>query len=90
MLDVSPPIDSDSYHILREEIEAAVKSPKKGKSAGVDNILSGLVRAGGGSIIDTLLIICDKILSDRGVAKTLDSVLDHHSPKEKQLQLCQS
>ena len=32
-LDVPPPINSDRYPILREEVEAAVKSLKKGKSA---------------------------------------------------------
>ena len=40
MLDVPPPINNDRYPILREEVEAAVKSLKKGKSAGVDNIPS--------------------------------------------------
>ena len=34
VLDVPAPINNDSYPILREEVEAAVKSPKKGKSAG--------------------------------------------------------
>ena len=29
MLDVPPPINNDSYPILREEVEAAVKSLKK-------------------------------------------------------------
>ena len=47
MLDVPPPINSDSYPIVREEVEAAVKSLKKGKSAGVDNIPSELVQAEG-------------------------------------------
>ena len=41
-LDVPPLINNDSYPILREEVEAAVKSLKKGKSAGVDNIPSEL------------------------------------------------
>ena len=31
VLDVPPPINNDSYPILQEEVEAAVKSPKKGK-----------------------------------------------------------
>ena len=44
-----------------EEVEAAVKSLKKGKSAGVDNIPSELVQAGGEAMIDMLLIICNKI-----------------------------
>ena len=47
MLDVPPPTNNDSYPILRDELEAEVKSPKKGKSAGVDNNQSELVRAGG-------------------------------------------
>ena len=38
VLDVLPPTNNDSYPILQEEVEAAVKSLKKGKWAGVDNI----------------------------------------------------
>ena len=41
-------IDAESDHpILRREVEAAVQSLKKGKSAGVDNIPAELVKAGG-------------------------------------------
>ena len=61
MLDVPPPIKNDSYPIMREEVEAAVKSLKKGKSAGVDNIPSELVQAGGEAMIDMLLTIGNKI-----------------------------
>ena len=63
MLDVPLPINNDSYPILREEVETAVKSLKKGlgKLAGVDNIPSELVQAGGEAMIDMLLIICNKI-----------------------------
>ena len=61
VLDVPPPTNSDSYPIMREKVEAAVKSPKKGKSAGVDSIPSELVQAGGEAMIDMLLIICNKI-----------------------------
>ena len=61
VLDVPPPINNDSYPILREEVEAGVKSLKKGKSAGVDNIPSELVQAGGEAMTDMLLIICNKI-----------------------------
>ena len=59
VLDVPPPINNDSYPILWEEVEAAVKSSKKGKSAGVDNISSELVQAGEEVMIDMLLIICN-------------------------------
>ena len=72
MLDVPPPIDNDSYPILQEEVEAAVKSLKKGKSAGVDNIRSELRLAGGEAMIDRLLIICIEIWQ---------TVPEHHSPK---------
>ena len=70
--DVPPLIDNDRYPILREEVEAAIKSPKKGKSAGVDNIPSELGQAGGEAMIDRLLIICNDIWQ---------TVPDHHSPK---------
>ena len=59
MLDVPPPTNNNSYLTLREEAEAAEKSLKKGKSAGVD-ITSELVQAGGEAMIDILLIICNK------------------------------
>ena len=52
--------NNDSYPILREEVEATIKSLKKGRSAGVDNISSELVQAGGEAMIDMLLIICYK------------------------------
>ena len=57
MLDVPPPINN----ALREEVEASVKSVKKGKSAAVDSTSSELVQAGGEAMIDMLLIICNKI-----------------------------
>ena len=82
MLDVPPPINNDNYRILREEVEATVKSLKKRKSAGVDNIPSELVKAGGEVIIDMLLIICNKIWQT-GEWPT-PWTHDHHSPKERQ------
>ena len=36
----------DDHPILRREVEAAVQSLKKGKSAGVDNVLAEPVQAG--------------------------------------------
>ena len=57
-----PPVTNiDSHLILREEVEAAVKSLKPGKSAGVDNIPAELLQAGGETMIDVLLNICNKI-----------------------------
>ena len=44
----------DDHPILRKEVEAAVQSRKKGKSAGVDNIPAELVQAGGEDVITAL------------------------------------
>ena len=60
-----PQIPDKEYHpILREEVEAAVKALKMGKSASVDNIPAELVQAGGEAVIDILISICNKICHD--------------------------
>ena len=51
----------DDYPILPREVEAAVQSLKKEKSAGVDNIPAELVQAGGEDVITVLTTICNKI-----------------------------
>ena len=56
-----PQIPDEDHPILREEVEAAVKALKLGKSAGVANIPAELVQAGGEAMIDTLTSICNKI-----------------------------
>ena len=57
-----PQTDTEDDHpVLRREVETAVQSLKKGKSAGVDNILAELVQAGGEDVIITLTTICNKI-----------------------------
>ena len=50
----------DDHPILRREVEAAVKSFKKGKSVGVDNIPAELVQAGGEDVITSLTTIFSK------------------------------
>ena len=52
VLDCSQPPEEDLQPILREEVEIAVTSLKKGKSVGVDNIPAELVQAGGETMID--------------------------------------
>ena len=61
VLDCSQPPEADLQPILREEVEIAVASLKKGKSAGVDNIPAKLVQAGGETMIDVLTEICNRI-----------------------------
>ena len=51
----------DDYPILCKEVEAAVQSWKKGKSAGVDNIPAELIQADGKDVITALATICNNI-----------------------------
>ena len=62
---------------LREEVEIAVASLKKGKSAGVDNIPAELVQAGGETMIDVLTEICNRIWR---TAYPMDSFADYYTP----------
>ena len=90
VLDLPPAINNDSYPILREEVEAAVKSLKKGKSAGVDNIPSELVQAGGEAMIDMPLFICNKIWQAGKWPTPWTQSLIITLPKKGNLQLCQN
>ena len=90
VLDVPPPVNNDSYPVLREEVEAAVKSLKKGKSVGVDNIPSELVQAGREAMIDMLLIICNKIWQTGEWPTPWTQSLIITLPKKGNLQLCQN
>ena len=57
-----PQTDTEEDHpILRREVGAAVRSLKKGKSAGVDNIPAELAQADREDIITVLATICNKI-----------------------------
>ena len=57
-----PQTDTEDDHpILRKEVEAAVQSVKKGKSAGVNNIPAELIQANGTEVITVLTTIFNKI-----------------------------
>ena len=90
MLDVPPPVNSDSYPVLREEVEATVKSLKKGKLAVVDNIPLELVQVGGEAMINMLLIICNKIWQTGEWPTPWTQSLIITLPKIGQQQLCQN
>ena len=60
-LDCSQPPEEDLQPIFREEVEIAVASMRKGKSAGVDNIPVEHVQAGGETMIDVLTETRDRI-----------------------------
>ena len=47
--------------MLKEEVEAAVRSLPAGKSPGVDNVPSELLSSGGEEAVKALTVLCQKI-----------------------------
>ena len=80
----------DDHPILRKEMEAAVQSPKKGKSAGVDNIPLELVQAGGEDVISALTTICNEIWQAGKCPTPWTQSLVTTLPKKDNLQQCQN
>ena len=86
-----PQIPDEEHHpILREEVEAAVKALKMGKSAGMDNIPAEWVQAWGEAMIDILTAICNKIWRTGEWPTTWIQSLVITLPKKGNLQLCQN
>ena len=90
VLDCSKPPEEDLQPILREEVEIAVASLKRGKSAGVDNIPAELVQAGGETMIDVLTETCNKIWRPGEWPTPWSQSLIITLPKKGNLQLCQN
>ena len=90
VLDCSQPPEEDLQPILREEVEIAVASLKKGKAAGVDNIPAELVQAGGETMIDVLTEICNRIWRTGEWPTPWTQSLIITLPKKGNLQLCQN
>ena len=84
MLTVLVVTDTDNYPILREEVEAAMKSLKKGRSPRIDNIAKNLVQAEGDAVISTLYKIYSKVYSrqERGPYRG-PSLLSHPSQERQ-------
>ena len=61
VLDCPQTDTEDDHPILRKEVEAAIQSLEKEKSAGVNNVPEELAQAGGEDVITTLKTICNKI-----------------------------
>ena len=90
VLDCIQPPEEDLQPILREEVEIALASLKKGKSAGVDNIPAELVQAGGETMIDVLTEICNRIWRTGEWPTPWTQSLIITLPKKGNLQLCQN
>ena len=85
-----PPTVEDLQPILREEVETAVASLKKGKSAGVDNIPAELVQGGGETMIVVLTEICNRIWRTGKWPTPWTQSLIITLLKKGNLQLCQN
>ena len=71
MLDCSHPPEEDLQPNIHREVEIAVAALKKGKSAGVDNIPTDLVKAGGETMTN-VLTDQQQDLENRKVAYPID------------------
>ena len=90
VLDCSQALEEDLQPILREEVEIAVASLKKGESAGVDNIPAELVQAGGETMIDVLTEIFNRIWRTGEWPTPWIQSLIITLPKKGNLHLCQN
>ena len=90
VLDCSQPPEEDLQPILREEVEIAVASLKKGKSAGLDNIPAELVQAGGETMIDVLTEICNRTWRTGDLPTQWTQSLIITLPKKGNLHVCQN
>ena len=72
------------------QVEVAVQSLKKGKSAGVDNIPAEMVQAGGEDVITALTTICNKIWQTGEWPTPWTQSLISTLPKKGNLQQCEN
>ena len=80
----------DDHPILHKEVEAAIQSLRKGKSAGVDNFPAELVQAGGEDVITAFMAICNKIWQTGEWPTPWTQSLVIILPKKGNLQQCQN
>ena len=76
----------ESLPVLREEAKEAVRSLKAGKSPGMGNIASELLKNGGEATTTVLTALCQKMLGDEGMAEGVDTSAPHTITKERQPQ----
>ena len=80
----------DDHPILCKALEDAVQLLKKGKSAGVGNIPTELIQAGGEDVITALTTICNKIWQTGEWSTLWTQSLVITLPKKGNLQQCQN
>ena len=82
--------DTDNYPIFQEEVEEAVKSLKKGKSPGIDDIPGELLQARGDAVISALHKICNKVWQTGEWPILWNQSLIMTLPKKGNLQQCKN
>lgn len=85
-----PKSEEESPSILKEEIEASIKSLKPGKSPGIDNIPAELIKAGGDMITEIYLSLCQKIWQHKKWPQKWTQSLVIPLPKKGNLRQCQN
>jgi hypothetical protein len=76
--------------VLKGEVEEAVRSLKAGKSPGVDNVPSELLKHGGKATTAAMTALCQKIWDGKKWPKEGTQSLVIPLPKKGNLKLCQN
>ena len=88
--DPRPRLDDESPSVLKGEVEEAVRSLKAGKSPGVDNVPSELLKHGGEATTAAMTALCHKIWEEKKWPKEWTQSLVIPLPKKGNLKLCQN
>ena len=86
----APTEDDDYLPVLRSEVVRSIKTLKKGKAAGVDNIPAELIQAGGEEMTSVLTKMCDRVLRTGEWPTTWTQSLVITIPKNGNLELCEN
>ena len=71
-----PTQEAESLPVLRKVVEEAMRNPRAGKSPGVDNIPSELLK-NGDKKTTILTVICQKIWETKEMAEGVDTIARH-------------
>ena len=83
-----PPNEDELQDILYEEVAAAVKKLKKGKSPGIDDIAGEVVQAGGEKVTEEIHLICKQIWQEGRVPEEWTKSVIVTIPKKGDLAEC--
>ena len=83
-----PPNEDEQQDILYEEVAAAVKRLKKGKSPGIDSIAGEVIQAGGEKVTEEIHSICNQIWQEGRVPEEWTKSVIVTIPKKGDLADC--